>query len=123
VPEANRERKSNAVKEMIEMLNSQETSRFHVMLLKYYIDTEPYSTSALTVSQASTPNIHETPHGFECETFFPPDMLRPEEKDGKEVINGVVKVSLYVNLDDILGIYAMVENGQAIPLYSPVGSS
>jgi len=50
-------------------------------------------------------------------------MLRPEEKDGKEVINGVVKVSLYVNLDDILGIYAMVENGQAIPLYSPVGSS
>src|SRR5438093_5981307 len=68
--EENRERKSRAVKEMIRMLNSQESSRFHVMLFKYYIDTEPYSTSALTISQASTPNMREAPNGFECDAFF-----------------------------------------------------
>ncbi len=119
--EENRERKSHAVKEMIRMLNSQESSQFHVMLFKYYIDTEPYATSGLTVSQASTPNIRETPSGFECDAFFPPDMLRPQEKGGKETVNGVIKVSVYVNLDDIVGIFAMAAKGDTIPLYTPAG--
>jgi hypothetical protein len=123
VPEENREKKSHAVKEMIRMLNSQETSKVHVMLLKYYIDTEPYSTSALTVSEATTPNLLETPEGFKCDAFFLPDMLRPQEKQGKTVINGVIRVSLYVNLDDIIRIFAMSENAEAIPLYSPAGNS
>jgi hypothetical protein len=123
VPKEDRERKSHAVKEMIRMLNSQETSKVHVMLLKYYIDTEPYSTSALTVSEATTPNLLETPEGFKCDAFFPPDMLRPQAKQGKTVINGVIRVSLYVNLDDILRIFAMSENAEAIPLYSPAGNS
>jgi len=96
--EENRERKSQAVKEMKRMLNSSESSQFHVMLFKYYIDTEPYPTSGFTVSQACTPNMRETPNGFEREAFFPPDMLRSEEKDGKEIINGTVEVSVYVNL-------------------------
>jgi hypothetical protein len=123
VPEENRERKSHAVKEMIRMLNSQESPRFHVMLLKYYIDTEPYSTSALTVSQAGTPNLLETPEGFKCDAFFPPDMLRPQAKQGKTVSNGVIRVSLYVNLDDILRIFSTPENAEAIPLYSPADDS
>jgi hypothetical protein len=123
MPEENRERKSHAVKEMIRMLNAQESSQFHVMLFKYYIDTEPYSTSALTVSEATTPNMRETPNGFECDAFFPPDTLRPQEKHGKTVINGVIRVSLYVNLDDIIGIYSTPENAEAIPLYSPSGNS
>src|SRR6266498_3157374 len=108
---------------MIEMLNSQDSSRFHVMLLKYYIDTEPYSTSALTVSQACTPNLLETPEGFKCDAFFPPNMLRPQEKQGKTAINGVIRVSLYVNLDGIIGIFSMTENAETIPLYSPAGNS
>lgn len=123
MPKEDRERKSHAVKEMIRMLNSQETSKVHVMLLKYYIDTEPYSTSALTVSEATTPNLLETPEGFKCDAFFSPDMLRPQAKQGKTVINGVIRVSLYVNLDDILRIFAMSENAEAIPLYSPAGNS
>jgi hypothetical protein len=119
--EENRERKSRAVKEMIRKLNSQESSRFHIMLFKYYIDTEPYSTSALTISQASTPNMREAPNGFECDAFFPPDMLRPEEKEGKKVINGVIQVRLYVNVDDIVGIFVTAEKGETIPLYTPAG--
>ena len=117
--EENRERKSLAVKEMIRMLNSQESSQFHVMLFKYYIDTEPYSTSALTVSQSLTPNMRETPNGFECDAFFPPDMLTAELQEDKELINGVIKVSLYVNLDDVVGIFVTAENGETIPLYTP----
>jgi hypothetical protein len=123
VPETNREKKSQAVKEMIRMLNSQESPRFHVMLLQYYIDTEAYSTSALTVSEATTPNLLETPEGFKCDAFFSPDMLRSLAKEGKEVINGVIRVSLYVNLDDVIGIYSTPENAEAIPLYSPSGNS
>jgi hypothetical protein len=119
VPEENRERKSHAVKEMIRMLNSKESSQFHVMLFKYYIDTEPYSASALTVSEASTPNMRETPNGFECDAFFPPDTLRPQEKDGKEEINGAIRVSLYVSLDDIVAIYAIAQGDEPVPLYVP----
>jgi hypothetical protein len=34
-------------------------------------------------------------------------MLRPQEKYGKEEINGAIKVRLYVRLDDIVGIFSM----------------
>ncbi|SRR6266542_2072576 len=119
--EENRERKSRAVKEMIRMLNSQESSRFHIMLFKYYIDTEPYSASALTVSNDCTPNMRDTPNGFECDAFFPPDMLTAALQEDKELINGVIKVSLYVNLDDVVGIFVTAEKGETIPLYTPVG--
>jgi hypothetical protein len=118
--EENRERKACAVKEMIKMLNSQELSQFHVMLFKYYIDTEPYSTSALTVSRVCTPYSRVAPSGFECDSFFPPEMLRSVEKDGKEEINGIIKVRLYVSLDDIVGIVATGEKGETIPLYWPL---
>jgi len=118
VVEEDRERKSRAIKEMVKMLNSQKSSQFHVMLFKYYIDTESYSTSALTVSQACTPNMRETPNGFECDAFFPPDMLRPQQREGKEVINGVIRVSLYVNLDDVVAIYVIVARDETIPLYT-----
>ena len=119
--EESRERKSRAIIEMIEMLNSGGSSQFHVMLFKYYIDTEPYSTSALAVSQASTPNMREAPNGFECDAFFPPEMLRSEEKEGKEIINGTIKVRLYVKLDDVVGIFVTGQKGETIPLYTPAG--
>ena len=104
-----REEKSRAVKAMIEILNSQESSKFHVMLFQYYIDTKAYSTSSFTVSNDFTPNIRETAGGFECDAFFPPNMLRPEEREGKELINGVIRVRLYVNLDDVVGIFPVAD--------------
>jgi hypothetical protein len=119
MPEEIRERKSRAVKEMIKMLNSQASSQFHVMLFQYYIDAERYPASALTVSQDFTPNMRETPNGFECDTFFPPSMLRLQEQQGKEIINGVIKVNLYVNLDDIVAIYTIAQGNKPIPLYTP----
>src|SRR5262245_28220177 len=113
-----RQKKSQAVKEMIKAVNSQPSTKCHVALVKYYIDTESYPASALTLSQDYTPNLHETPEGFACDTFFKPNVLGPQEKEGKEIINGVVRVSLYVNLDDILGIFT-AEGNKAIPLYTP----
>jgi hypothetical protein len=118
VLEQDREEKSRAVKAMIEMLNSHGSSKFHVMLFQYYIDTKAYSTSSFTVANDFTPNIRETEGGFECDAFFPPDMLRPEEREGKQLINGVTKVRLYVNLDDVVGIFR-VAGGQTVALYPP----
>jgi hypothetical protein len=118
VLEKDREEKFRAVKAMIEMLNSQESSKFHVMLFQYYIDTKTYSTSSFTVSKEFTPNIRETAGGFECDAFFPPNMLRPEDREGKELVNGVIRVRLYVNLDDVVGIFTVAE-GQTMALYRP----
>jgi hypothetical protein len=112
-----RDKKARVVKNMIETLNSQKSSKFHVMLFQYYIDTERYATSALTVSGDFTPNIRETLGGFECDAFFPPEMLRPQQKEGKEVKNGAIKVKLYVNLDDIVAILAIAEEGGETTLY------
>jgi hypothetical protein len=114
--EQDREKKSRAVRAMVEMLNSKESSKFHVMLFRYYIDTNAYRTSSLTVSDHFTPNIRETEGGFVCDAFFPPHLLRPEDREGKEVINGVVRVKLYVSLDDVVGIFA-VADGQTTALY------
>jgi hypothetical protein len=113
-----REEKSRAVKAIVEILKSQESSQFHVMLFQYYIDTKPYTTSSFTVSNDFTPNIRETDGGFQCDAFFPPDMLRPEEREGKELTNGVIRVRLYVNLDDVVGIF-MVAGGETRALYHP----
>jgi hypothetical protein len=120
VSQEDREKKSRAVKAMIAKLHSQESLKFHVMLFQYYINTKPYPTSSFTVSNDFTPNICETEGGFECDAFFPPDMLRPEEREGKEIINGVIRVRVYVNLDDIVGIFSVAE-GETTPLYRPTG--
>ena len=56
-----------------------------------------------------------------CDAFFPSDMLTAELQEDKESINSVIKVSLYVNLDDVVGIFVTAEKGETIPLYTPVG--
>jgi hypothetical protein len=117
--DADRKNKSLAVKKMIKLFHAYESSHFHVVLKQYYIDKEPYSASALTVSRECTPNLAEALNGFQCDSFFPPNMLDPKEKEGKEVINGVIKVSMYVNLDDVFGIFDMATQGEPIPLYAP----
>ena len=116
--EQDREKKSRAVRAMIGTLNSQESSKFHVMLFQYYINTIPYATSSVTIANDFTPNIRATAGGFECDTFFPPSMLMPEHREGKEIINGVIRVALYVNLDDVVGIFR-VDGDQKMELYSP----
>jgi hypothetical protein len=45
-------------------------------------------------------------------------MLRPEEREGKELTNGVIRVRLYVNLHDVVGIF-MVAGGETMALYDP----
>jgi hypothetical protein len=50
-----RDKKARVVKNMIETLNSQKSSKFHVMLFQYYIDTERYATSANPGKQKRVP--------------------------------------------------------------------
>jgi hypothetical protein len=118
-----REMKSEAVKSMIKMLNAGEISDAYVMVLGYSIDKESYNASALTVSPDHTLNLKETATGFACETFFPPDMLSPRAKEGKMVINGVIKVHLEVKLEDIVGIFATTREGRAVTLFEPWAES
>jgi hypothetical protein len=45
-------------------------------------------------------------------------MLRPEHREGREIINGVIRVALYVNLDDVVAI-VRVDGDQTMEFYSP----
>lgn len=96
-----------AVKSMIENMDRHS---FMVMLFTYYIEGEPYVTTGLTISPDHTPNMRQTQDGFECDAFFTPEMLTDHAKEGKEVINGLVKVRLRAYLKDIL-IISGVESG------------
>lgn len=96
-----------AVKSMIENMGSH---IFMVMLFNYDIEGERYGCSGLTVSPDHTQNMRQTQDGFECNAFFPPHLLTVHAKEGKEVINGVIKVRLKAYLKDIL-IITGVESG------------
>jgi len=113
-----------AVKNMIDLLKASPPPRFMIMLFTYYIEGEPYRTSGLTVSPNHTPNIRQTQTGFECDTFYKPEMITPHGRTGKEAINGVIKVRMRVDLKDILFIVGKMKDGQGmqVQLYPP-GSS
>ena len=100
--EQDREKKSRAVRAMIGTLNLKNPQSF--MSCYSSIISTPYLmlTSSVWISNDFTPNIRATAGGFECDTFFPPSMLMPEHREGKEIINGVIRVALYVNLTTLL---------------------
>jgi hypothetical protein len=112
-----------AVKNMIDLLQANPPPKFHVSLSSYSIEGFDYRTSALTVSPDHTLNIRQTNSGFECDTFFPPQMIQPATREGKEVINGIIKVRMRVDLKDINFILGRLDNGggRQIELYRPSG--
>jgi len=99
---------------MIDLLEVQPPPMFMIMLFSYYIEGEMYRTSGLTVSPGHTPNIRQTATGFECDTFFKPEMITPSGRAGKEVINGRVKVRMRVDLKDIMFIVGKLKEGQGV---------
>jgi hypothetical protein len=109
---AEQHEKFYAVQTMISMLGVKDPPAFFVMLFKYYIEGEPYMASGLTVSPGHTPNIRQTPTGFECDTFFEPHMLTDHAQKGKEVVNGVMKVRMKVELEDIRIIVGKLSGGK-----------
>lgn len=77
---------------------------FMILLLTYRINGEKYSTTGLTISASATPNFAVTPAGFECDAFFPSELLTQQSMDSGTVENGSVRVRLAVRLKDIIKV-------------------
>ncbi len=105
-----------AIQNLIKLVGENPESRFMIVLLPhYYIEGERYRASGLTVSQDHTPNMRQTADAFKCDTFFPPHLLTPHAKKGKEVVNGVIKVRMEVKNENIFIVSGMV-GGQQVDL-------
>jgi hypothetical protein len=109
-------RKFFAIKNMLELLGSKDPPKFFVVLMKYYIEDEEYRASGLTVTSSHTPNIRQTQQGFECDAFFPPNMLTAHSMAGKEVVNNIIKVRMKVKMEDIFALVGSTESGQQLNL-------
>ena len=112
-----------AISNMIQFVREHPDCLFMVMLLPhYFIESEAYRASALTVSSGHTPNIRQTIEGFECDAFFQPHMLTAQSKKGKEVVNGLIKVRMEVRSENIMLISGKV-GGQQVNLLSYSGGT
>jgi hypothetical protein len=115
-------RKGGAVKRMLEMLKSGEAAQAQVALLQYFIEGESYPASALTLSDDYTTNLEETKEGFQCEAYFPDQMLTPyAQAVGERLENGLIRVKLEVKLEDIVAIAVATESGPQTMLYTLSG--
>ena len=115
-------RRVDAVKRLIEMIKSREVVWAHVMLFQYYIEGEPCSASALTVTPDGTPNIDATGDGFRCDAFFPEKVLNPHavavgQKLTSGAMSGTIRVKLEVKTEDVVGIIVRTESGPESTLY------
>jgi hypothetical protein len=106
-PHAARDRLADValqVGSMARALSQPNPPAFMVLLLTYLVEGQEYSTTGLTVSATATPNLVVTRTGFECDTFFAPDLLESHVREGKESVDGFVRVRVAVRLRDILQI-------------------
>lgn len=102
-----------AIRNMIEVVRTKPEAQFFVVLLPHYlIEGIPYPASGLTVSRDHTPNLRQSSTGLECDAFFPPEMLGEPARQGKEVVNGVIKVRMEVATENILIISGIVDGKQ-----------
>jgi hypothetical protein len=100
------------------MIKSREVVWAHVMLFQYYIEGEPCSASALTVTPDGTPNTDTTKEGFRCDAFFPDKVLSPHALSvGEKMMSGTIRVKLEVKAEDIVGIIVRAESGPQSTLY------
>jgi hypothetical protein len=89
---------------MARALSQPDPPAFMVLLLTYLVEGQECSTTGLTVSATATPNLVVTRTGFECDAFFAPDLLESHVREGKDLVDGSVRVRVAVRLRDILQI-------------------
>jgi hypothetical protein len=94
---------------------------FEVLLLRnpvYVIEGINYTATVLSVAQDRTPNLVVSAEAFECDAFFPPDMLAPTETE-RQTVAGVARVRLTVPLAGISSILAVrtddTDSGEGLP--------
>jgi hypothetical protein len=117
---------SSAVDQMVTSVQRGEELSYFVSLNGYWIEGYPYTADGLTVDQASASHIERSEDGFECDCWFPPDMIQPKTLRDKEIVErkspdggGVrlVKVRVTVRLEDVSGITAMGPSGESAQLF------
>jgi hypothetical protein len=89
---------------MARALSQPDPPVFMVLLFTYLVEGQEYSTTGLTVSATATPNLVVTRAGFECDAFFAPELLESHVREGKDLVDGSIRVRLAVRLRDIIQI-------------------
>jgi hypothetical protein len=95
---------------------------FIVMLSEYSIEGLPVHANMLTVASTHTPNMVVHSDRFDCDAFFPPDLLNAQMIGDKPVIRGRVKVRMSVEFDKtfmIAGMRTDTGNGDMVTIYRP----
>ena len=113
-------KRSLVIGRMISSIKKGEYRDYFVGLVGYFIEDIPYSASGLTVDASATVDMVQTPDGFTCTAFFPPEALQPStvKKNGliQKLLAGqmknTVKVRLEVKSHDIWSITEHIDQVQ-----------
>jgi hypothetical protein len=94
-----------AARYLADAIRTDDTFAAMLTLTRYTLDGKVEArASGLTVSKEHTPNLLLVPGGIECDAFFTRERLTPSLVEGKTPINGLFRVRLKVDYDDLLGI-------------------
>jgi hypothetical protein len=109
--------RDEALDVLLTALGHGEPRQFHVGVVGYYIEGQPYSADGLAVGRETTPNLVVTDDGFVCDAFFPPTSLEDAivEANGVARSEGgvdLVRVTLEVKRRDIWAIAEFVNGLQ-----------
>ena len=113
--------RNDAVRQMIDAVGGSGARSFHVGLVGYFIEGQPYIADALTIDGDSTLDVRATEDGLSCFAFFPPARLAPETVAACGVQAGpdgtpFVIVRLEVRQQDIW-LVAETVSGEAQPWF------
>src|SRR6185436_16199846 len=106
-------RKHEAVHRLIELIDADDSRKFYMGLVGYFIEGQPYAAAALNVDADSMRDLSATDEMFSCVALFPPDRLTPGMVAAcgrQRGPNGklVVAVRLDVHLQDVWLVAEMV---------------
>jgi hypothetical protein len=107
--------KFEAVEKMIQMLQTEDSPLFVVMLRSgsgYEIAGQGQEKLHLTVSAHHTSFIHQTQEGFECVARFPSDTADNAGIWDPELSDGLMETHLNVRLQSIVRIDGVTKDGQ-----------
>ncbi len=112
---------------MVQLVREAQPYRFKVVTFKYYIEGVPVRSVMLTVAPDYTPNMIVTEQGFDCDAFFPPHLLNDQILEGRQVVEGRVRVRMHVPYEEISMIIVDREqdleagDDEAVTLFSRTG--
>jgi hypothetical protein len=98
-------------------LKHDEPWHFQVAVVGYWIDGRPYPADGIAVNLVNTPNFARTVDGFECDAFFPPNILDAETVAACGIIrspSGVEMTRVRVTVDqcDVWAIAEFIDGRQ-----------